>query len=211
MVIAYVGTERCDIPYYMGRIAFSMGKSVLFVDNSNKGDLYRALTNGTGNRKDTQYGAVVRDCDVTSEEVDAYDVTILYHGQANIRKVDMPYDVMVDYLYVASEVNAIEVEDAKNALECTGVKDVPTTFIARECVTEKFTPQTMATMIGISDETCIVLPIAESDRSKYDALLNGGSQKCANVSSDMKYLLADYMKNVLEVPEKQTKKMLQKM
>lgn len=211
MVIGYVGTERCDIVYYMARIAIETGKKTLIVDNSMKGDLYRALTNGTGKRKDTSYGAVVRDCDVTNVECDAYDSTFIYHGQAKVDKTDLPYDVNVDHLFVAAEGNQIEIQDTKDALDATGFIGAPCTFILREAVNEKIVPQTMATLIGLADMDCVVIPLAESDRAKYDALLNGGTQKCNGVSSDMKYLLTDFMRDVLEIPEKNTKKMFSRL
>jgi len=205
MVIAYVGCERCDMVYYMSRIAINSGKTVLIVDNSKKGDLYRSLSNGTGNRKDTNYGSIVRNCDITADETDAFDFVFLYHGESVI---DMPYDIACDILYVACEVTQLALEDALEALESTKLYAYRTVFVAREVVNEKFTPQAMAAYLKVKPSDYLVIPLSEDDCAKYNGLLNGGEQLAKNCSKDMQFLLQDYVKLAYNENEKNAKRIV---
>lgn len=81
MVINYVGTERCDILYYLLRIGKSLNVKALAVDNSITGDLYHVFDKNSGNGVE-EYGSVtiMRNKQVGLEEAQEYDIVFVYEG-----------------------------------------------------------------------------------------------------------------------------------
>lgn len=81
MVVNYVGTERCDIVYYLLRIGKGLNVKTLAVDNSITGDLYHIFDKGEQDHV-SEYGSVTvaRNKLVGLEEAQEYDVVIIYEG-----------------------------------------------------------------------------------------------------------------------------------
>lgn len=81
MVVNYVGTERCDIVYYLLRIGKGLNVKTLAVDNSITGDLYHIFDKSEQDHV-SEYGSVTvaRNKLVGLEEAQEYDVVIIYEG-----------------------------------------------------------------------------------------------------------------------------------
>lgn len=81
MVVNYVGTERCDIVYYLLRIAKNLKINVLAVDNSITGDLYSIFDkHGNDNVEEYSTVTVMRNKQVGLEEAQEYEAVIVYEG-----------------------------------------------------------------------------------------------------------------------------------
>lgn len=80
MMIDYIGTERCDILYYITKIGKNLKKNILVVDNSITGDLFH-LYKDENNTEGTEGSIkVLRNRLVGRDEAETYDTVFVYEG-----------------------------------------------------------------------------------------------------------------------------------
>ena len=207
MLIAYVGLERCDIAYYIGKISDALNEKTLLVDNSISGDLFRSLTDNSKDKvREYNNYTIVRNLKLTKNEIEAYENVILYHGLSNF---DAPYNLKPDFLYVVVTVNRLVMYDTAVALRTSGFEETGarhTSLVLEDAVQKKLSMQTVAEGIGIIPSSGYVLPLDERNHQKYEMLVNNGSVSIKHVSSDMDELIKDAMSEIFLLEPKQAKK-----
>lgn len=80
MMIDYVGTERCDILYYIVKIGKNLKKNILVIDNSITGDLFHLYKDENNTEGEEGSVRILRNRVVGKDEAAAYDTVIVYEG-----------------------------------------------------------------------------------------------------------------------------------
>lgn len=187
MVILYIGKERCELPYFMYRMARIMNRNVLVVDNSVRGDLYRSIANAESDYTDMGSSVFVRNCYIKAAEAEKFDVTLIYNG---INVVPHPYEISPDYTYVETTMERVDVEDVKKAYEATGIKN-PATLVVTDVTAKKYSVGTLVKNLGLNAESCYMIPFDIKFQNKYLMLTHNGSVPIKGSSEDVMEFLEE--------------------
>ena len=81
-VVSFIGTEKCDIAYFIARLTSLTGKEVMVVDNSGRQDLYNAIPRPDAEDEFGYQGRVTFASRLRLEDSfkEAFDVVIYYNG-----------------------------------------------------------------------------------------------------------------------------------
>jgi hypothetical protein len=187
MVIAYVGFERCDIPYYIAKAAIALNQKTLVIDNSVTGDLFRSLTDATDRFREFDMFTIIRGLNVTEDDIEGFENTIIYHG---LSRYNEQYQIKPDCVYVSTTMAKHVILDTACALENAGLKDTKKAILVVEDeVQRKYSLQEIANEIGIVPVNGYVIPLNEVDHNKYEMLCANGAVSLKNCSQDMKEVI----------------------
>lgn len=204
MVIAYIGKERCEIPFFMYKIARTLNKKVLVVDNSLRGDLFRSVIHSEDTVAELDRAAFIRNYKIRKEDTDDFDVVILYNGLSNVAR---PYDLIPDFTYVETTMDCLEIEDVRAAVEACDFH-VKCNLILNDVTTNKLSVETVVKDLRIATDTCFMLPLDAAFNSKYVMLTHNGDCRLKGSSEDMLDLISCILETQYGMNKKQIKKMM---
>jgi len=213
-LISFIGTERGDFSYYMSQILKNKNKTVLILDNSEKGDLYRAVChNDEAHMQDRicemENMVYARHVEYNAETFDKFDYVLCYSGNS-------PIDACIrnsSIIYAMPDYTLEELDKLKNQLGCIDEFDTDKDvfIIMRDMVTDKVTDKAVANYLN-TDVGKIAGNIAMevSDHAKYISFTYNGRQSINGLSADYMSAIIYCVTQITGEDEKNVKKLLKK-
>lgn len=182
--IVYVGMERGDFPYYLATV-LSTTESILVIDNSYAGDLFRAV-NKTDDTTSYESGNVtyVRNLDVSASEKNlesGFDLVLIYAG-TNIDETyfagsDLTVFVMPDYTKPSLDMAASIPYDLSSE---------NVVIIMRDYCSKKISEKSVSILFGVTpDKISGKIPLSLQDIAAYVSLTHNGKQNIRGLSDYM--------------------------
>ncbi len=206
MIISYIGTEKCDLLYYLAKAAEKLKKETLVIDNSITGDFYKALSQGYISEESdvVTRGLIttVRNKEVPKES--PYEVTLIYEG------LNPEYEDYRDLTLVATSLSGIETAYITDGLinELKSSKNYNYLLLIRDKVTKKQNEEFAETVFKRKPFLTYELPPANEDIVSYFALTNNGTVEFKFMSRETRQMIASMVSDIFGITPKEAKKLI---
>ncbi len=198
MIIDYIGTERCDILYYLLRVSAYTGKKVLAIDNSISGDLFHIYQKeDRGQIVSFDRVTIMRNKKLIPNRLESFDYIFLYEGMYS------SYEGPRDYTIFAPTCNAAEWKWEKGFSQFA---DPETTYlILRDKCTGKIGRDVVEDEFEIKFEDAYELSLDDVDMSNYVALTHNKVARLPK-KGDVLMVTRDFAEKLFEMDAKAFKK-----
>ena len=204
--IVYVGMERGDFPYYLATV-LSTTESILVIDNSYAGDLFRAVNKTDDTTYESGNVTYVRNLDVAASEKSLesdFDLVLIYAG-TNIDDTyfagsDLTVFVMPDYTKPSLNM-AVSIPydlSSENVV-----------IIMRDYCSKKISEKSVSILFGVTpDKISGKIPLSLQDIAAYVSLTHNGKQNIRGLSDDMQEAITYAVAKVSALDRKSAAKAL---
>lgn len=204
-LVSFIGTERCDFVYYLGRILSEISSNVIIIDNSVTHELFRTVLNSLDEEDENRDMVIrsnityLRDIAYSPEFFPTFDYIIVQEGNSCDE----------DYLEYSDHI--IAMPDCKpDTLKNMPALPENVEYILRDRA-GKVNERSAAAILDIDPERIAgFLEYDAYDYAHYISLLYNGRQKLSGLSEDMIQGLAYITAKVSGKPEKEVLKALKK-
>lgn len=189
MIVTFIGTERCDIPYYAACVAQMAEKKVAFIDNSNKGDMASAF--GIFDQTQSQYYKKMiasRLIHPTEEYLSNFDIVINYVGQ----NTNAPLIDESDFVYAMTTYFPLDIEKNKRIFSGHKITDL----ICLDKLSSKVSENSIVKELEIPLDAFVhIIDFNAEDYERYFNLMLNGNQDARKTSVGIGNLLKHMQKN----------------
>lgn len=204
--IVYVGMERGDFPYYLATV-LSTTESILVIDNSYAGDLFRAVNKTDDNTYESGNVTYVRNLDVAASEKSLesdFDLVLIYAGtnidDAYFAGSDLTVFFMPDYTKPYLDMAASIPYDLSSE---------NVVIIMRDYCSKKISEKSVSILFGVTpDKISGKIPLSLQDIAAYVSLTHNGKQNIRGLSDDMQEAITYAVAKVSELDRKSAAKAL---
>ncbi len=204
--IVYVGMERGDFPYYLATV-LSTTESILVIDNSYAGDLFRAVNKTDDTTYESGNVTYVRNLDVAASEKSLesdFDLVLIYAGtnidDAYFAGSDLTVFVMPDYTKPSLDMAASIPYDLSSE---------NVVIIMRDYCSKKISEKSVSILFGVTpDKISGKIPLSLQDIAAYVSLTHNGKQNIRGLSDDMQEAITYAVAKVSALDRKSAAKAL---
>lgn len=204
--IVYVGMERGDFAYYLATV-LSTTESILVIDNSYAGDLFRAVNKTDDTTYESGNVTYVRNLDVAASEKSLesdFDLVLIYAGtnidDAYFAGSDLTVFVMPDYTKPSLDMAASIPYDLSSE---------NVVIIMRDYCSKKISEKSVSILFGVTpDKISGKIPLSLQDIAAYVSLTHNGKQNIRGLSDDMQEAITYAVAKVSALDRKSAAKAL---
>lgn len=204
MVVLFIGKERCDIPYYICRMATALNKKTLIVDNSMKNDFFEIFAEATETEEIKRSSfKILKDVAVTDKDTEGYDFVFVYNGLYDFKK---PYAIKADVLITCTSSDAIEAKALKKCLETMNTDAKHRYFLYRDAESKKVSIRTMMDYLGLTDELAFIMPLDTQEIAKYQVFTQTRKNSLVGINEYTAEFIYDFSERLFGINPKMFRK-----
>ena len=205
-LIMFTDTERCDFPYYVGRLLSEMTPKVIMIDNSDTQELFRAISNQIEGNDDEGQDIIerrgvtyLRDVAYSPDFFESFDYVIIHMGS----NYNYEYIENADVIFAMPDYRP-------DSLANVPMLPEKTEYIFRDKA-GKLNERSAAAIIGASAEQIVgSLEYDYNDYSQYISLLYNGRQSTRGLSENTMQALSYVIAKITGKSEKDILKEIKK-